>query len=76
MGQPLLDLPAAVNPPRQWLSDCEHEAVLFDSRMKRIVMCWVVAALHGGVRIEDMVLLTASGHEVLAPLHEGWEWKD
>lgn len=34
------------------------------------------SSVDGGARIEDMVLVTASGHEILAPLDEGWEWKD
>lgn len=30
----------------------------------------------GGVRVEDMVLVAGSGHEILSPLHEGLDWKD
>lgn len=32
--------------------------------------------VHGGCRIEDMVWVRDSGHEILAPLYEGWEWKN
>lgn len=30
----------------------------------------------GGVRVEDMVCVTPDGHEILAPLHEGLDWRD
>ena len=30
----------------------------------------------GGVRIEDMVLVTMSGHEILSPLQDDLNWKD
>ena len=32
------------------------------------------SATHGGVRIEDMAVVTASGHEILAALPEGLDW--
>ncbi|MFT4638154.1 MAG: Xaa-Pro aminopeptidase [Verrucomicrobiales bacterium] len=30
----------------------------------------------GGMRVEDMVLVTQDGHEILSPLHEGLDWLD
>lgn len=30
----------------------------------------------GGCRVEDMVLVTATGHEIISPLYEGLDWKD
>jgi Xaa-Pro aminopeptidase len=30
----------------------------------------------GGVRVEDMVLATKHGHEILSPVHEGLDWRD
>jgi Xaa-Pro aminopeptidase len=32
------------------------------------------SAVHGGVRVEDMVVVTADGHELLAPVPEGLDW--
>ena len=34
------------------------------------------SATVGGVRVEDMVLVTRTGHEVLSPVPEGLNWKD
>jgi Xaa-Pro aminopeptidase len=30
----------------------------------------------GGVRVEDMALVTKDGHEILSPLYEGLDWSD
>lgn len=30
----------------------------------------------GGCRVEDMILVTATGHEIISPLYEGLDWKD
>jgi Xaa-Pro aminopeptidase len=31
---------------------------------------------HGCVRVEDMALVTETGHQILAPIHEGLNWRD
>lgn len=31
---------------------------------------------HGGVRVEDMVLVTETGHEILSPVQESLNWKE
>ena len=33
------------------------------------------SAIHGGVRVEDMVAVTATGHENFNQLHSGLDWK-
>lgn len=33
------------------------------------------SAIHGGVRVEDMVAVTADGHENFNQLHSGLDWK-
>ena len=58
-----------------------HEPILLDHGGGEILQGEVFtvepglySATLGGVRVEDMVVVTASGHEVLAPLPEGLNW--
>ena len=60
-----------------------HEPILLDQGGGEIlaneiftVEPGLYSATLGGVRVEDMVLATAGGHEILSPLHEGLNWKD
>ncbi len=60
-----------------------HEPILLDHGGGEIFeneLFTVEPALYspvlGGVRIEDMVLVTVEGHEVISPVHEGLDWKD
>jgi Xaa-Pro aminopeptidase len=59
-----------------------HEPILLDHGGGEIfanevftVEPGLYSAKIGGVRIEDMVLVTEIGHEVLSPLAEGLDWK-
>jgi Xaa-Pro aminopeptidase len=58
-----------------------HEPILLDDGGGRVLQGEVFtvepglySATLGGVRVEDMVAVTAFGHEVLSPVHEGLDW--
>lgn len=34
------------------------------------------SSIFGGIRVEDMVLVTETGHEILSPVQESLDWKD
>ena len=58
-----------------------HEPILLDHGGEEVlenevftVEPGLYSAKHGGVRVEDMVVATQHGHEILAPLHEGLDW--
>lgn len=60
-----------------------HEPILLDNGGGEIleheiftVEPGLYSATLGGVRVEDMALVTANGHEILSPLHEGLDWRD
>ncbi len=60
-----------------------HEPILLDHGGGEIlaheiftVEPGLYSATLGGVRVEDMVLVTGKGHEILSPLHEGLDWRD
>ena len=60
-----------------------HEPILLSHRGEEIfagevftVEPGLYSSVCGGCRIEDSVLVTQTGHEILAPIYEGWEWLD
>jgi len=59
-----------------------HEPILLDEGADTIVDREVFtvepglySAVHGGVRVEDMVLATPAGGEILGGMHEGLDWR-
>ena len=59
-----------------------HEPILLDHGGGEILESEVFtvepglySASAGGVRVEDMVLVTEAGHEILSPVPEGLDWK-
>lgn len=60
-----------------------HEPILLSHRGEEIfagevftVEPGLYSTVSGGCRIEDSVVVTDTGHEILGPLYEGWEWLD
>lgn len=60
-----------------------HEPILLDHGAGKIharevftVEPALYSTIHGAVRVEDMVLVNDNGHEVLAPIPEGLDWKE
>ena len=60
-----------------------HEPILLDHGGSEIfenelftVEPGLYSSTLGGCRVEDMVLVNSSGHEILSPLYEGLDWKD
>lgn len=60
-----------------------HEPILLDYGAGEIfenelltVEPGLYSSVHGGVRVEDMVLVTETGHEILSPIQEGLDWRD
>jgi Xaa-Pro aminopeptidase len=59
-----------------------HEPILLDHGGGGIIANEVFtvepglySSVFGGVRVEDMVLVTGTGHEILSPIPEGLDWR-